>query len=65
MTGDFHPGGVITEPRGSVNSGSGTSPNFGNQVQHAIKNWIQSDLRFCKNEGSKRSKINENGGQLY
>ncbi len=32
---------------------------FGNRVQHAIKNWTKSDLRLCKNEGSKRSKINE------
>ncbi len=24
----------------------------------------QSDLRFCKNGGSKRSKINENGAQI-
>ncbi len=28
------------------------------------KNWTQSDLRFCENEGSKRFKINEKGGQL-
>ncbi len=27
-------------------------------------NWIQSDLRFCETEGSKRFKINEKGGQL-
>ncbi len=26
--------------------------------------WTQSDLRFYKNEGLKRSKINENGGLL-
>ncbi len=26
-----------------------------------IKNWTQLDLRFCKNEGSKRFKNNENG----
>ncbi len=37
---------------------------FDSQVQHAIKNWTQLDLRFCKNEGSKRSKINEKEGQL-
>ncbi len=37
---------------------------FGNQVLHTIKNWTQSDLRFCKNEGSKRSKFNKNGDQL-
>ncbi len=29
-----------------------------------IKNWTKSDLRFCKNKGSKRAKINEQGGQL-
>ncbi len=39
----------------------GFSPNFGNLVQHAIKKCTQSDLRFSKNEESKRSKINENG----
>ncbi len=33
-------------------------------VQHTITNWSQSDLRFCKNEGSKRSKINKKGDQL-
>ncbi len=33
----------------------------GNPVQHAIKNWTQSDLRFCKNEGFKRYNINKNG----
>ncbi len=33
---------------------AGFSPNF----------FTQSDLRFCKNEGPKRSKINEKGGQL-
>ncbi len=37
---------------------------FSNQVQHVIKNWTQSDLRFCKIERSKRSKINEKRGQL-
>ncbi len=37
---------------------------FGKRVQHAIKNWTKSDRRFCKNERSKRSKINEKGGQL-
>ncbi len=38
---------------------------FGNQVQHVLKNGTQSDLKFCKNEeSSKRSKINEKGGQL-
>ncbi len=34
------------------------------EVQHAIKRWTQLDVRFCKNEGSKRSKTNENWGQL-
>ncbi len=37
---------------------------FGTQVQHAIENWSQSDLRFCESEGLKRFKINEKGGQL-
>ncbi len=34
---------------------------FGSWVQHVKKNWTQSNLRFCENEGSKRSKINEKG----
>ncbi len=33
---------------------------FGREVRHVIK----SDLKFCKNEGSIRSKTNEKGGQL-
>ncbi len=45
---------------------------FGSRVQHVIKNWTQSDLGFCENEGSERSKINkkkevswiENQGQI-
>ncbi len=37
---------------------------FVRQVQHAKENWTQSDLRFCENEGSKRSKINDKGDQL-
>ncbi len=37
---------------------------FVNWVQHMIKKWTLSDLRFCKNEGSKLSNINEKGGQL-
>ncbi len=32
---------------------------FVNWVQHVIKKWTQLDLRFCKNEGSITSKINE------
>ncbi len=32
---------------------------FGTCVQHAKKNWTQSDIRFCENEGSNRFKINE------
>ncbi len=28
------------------------------------KKWTQSDLKFCKNEGSIRSKTNEKWGQL-
>ncbi len=37
---------------------------FGNRVEYEIKKSTQSDLRFCKNEGSKRLKINGKGGQL-
>ncbi len=32
---------------------------FGSRVQHMIKYFTESDLRFCENEGSKRSNINE------
>ncbi len=28
-----------------------------------LKKWTQSDLKFCKNEGSIRSKTNEKGTQ--
>ncbi len=35
---------------------------FGREVQLTIKKWTQSDLKFCKNEGSIRSKTNEKGG---
>ncbi len=31
----------------------------GGGVQHARKKWTQQDLRFCKNEESKRSNNNE------
>ncbi len=34
---------------------------FCNQVQQVIKIWTQSDLRFSKNEGSKKSQTNEKG----
>ncbi len=34
---------------------------FCSQVHHVKQNWTQSNLRFCKNEGSKRFKINIKG----
>ncbi len=37
---------------------------FGSRVQYAEKNWTQANLRFCENDGSIRSKINEKGGHL-
>ncbi len=37
---------------------------FGTWVQHTKTNWTKSDLRSCENEGSKRFKSNEKGGQL-
>ncbi len=37
---------------------------FSREVQHAIRKWTQLDLKFCKNEGSIRSKTNEKRGQL-
>ncbi len=43
----------------------GTSTNIlVGKVRHMIKKWTQLDLKFCKNEGSIRSKTNEKGGQL-
>ncbi len=45
--------------------GGGTSSNFrypGSACKK--KKRTQSDLRFCENEGSKRFKINDKGGQL-
>ncbi len=36
----------------------------GREVRHTINKWTQLDLKFCKNEGSIRSKTNEKGGQL-
>ncbi len=42
--------------------GGGTSPYFG-RCSAGDKKWNLSDLRFCNNEGSKRSKNNEKGGQ--
>lgn len=37
---------------------------FGSWVEHTIKNWTKSDLKLCKNEGSKRSQINEKESPL-
>ncbi len=44
--------------------GGGIQEIYSSQIQHKITNWTQSDLRFCKNEGSERSKINEKGGSI-
>ncbi len=44
--------------------GGGLHQSFIREVRHAIKNGPKSDLKFCKNEGSIRSKTNEKGGQL-
>ncbi len=44
-----------------IPGGGGNFPK--REVLHAIK-WTQSDRKFCKNEGSIRSKTNEKGGQL-
>ncbi len=47
----------------AVPGGGVLHKRFGCQVQHTIKeNWTQSNLKFCKYEGSKGSKINEKGG---
>ncbi len=37
---------------------------FGRGFSMRNKNWTQSYLRFCENDGSKRSKINEKVGQF-
>ncbi len=37
---------------------------FSIEVRYLIRKWTQSDLKFCKNEGSIRSKTNEKRGQL-
>ncbi len=37
---------------------------FSSHGQHGIKDLTQSDLRFCKNEESNRSKINEKRGSI-
>ncbi len=34
---------------------------FSTRVQHTQKKWTQSDLSFCKNEGSKNFKLMEKG----
>ncbi len=39
----------------SVRWNPGGGGYFGNWVQHVIKNWTQSDLRFCKKEKDLRS----------
>ncbi len=39
----------------------GTSHIFGRGVQNEMKKWTQSDISFCKNEVSKRSKNNKKG----
>ncbi len=39
------------------------SLNFNVLFQHAMKKWTQQDIRFCKNEGSKRSKNCKKEGQ--
>ncbi len=34
---------------------------FSTRVQHTKKEWTQSDISFCKNEGSKKLKLMEKG----
>ncbi len=36
----------------------------GMMVQYAIRKWTQSELRFCKIEGSQKSKDIEKGGEM-
>ncbi len=39
----------------------GTSPNFWKGGSTRDKKWTQSDLKFCKNEGSKDLKLMKKG----
>ncbi len=59
---------ILYGPGGGGGGGGELHKCFGNRVQYTIivtiENWTQWDLRFCKSEWSKRSKINEKGGQL-
>ncbi len=47
-----------------MDGGGVRKPNFWLPGSAHEQNWTQSDLRFCENEGPKRTKINERGGQL-
>ncbi len=51
------PGRMVRVP------GRGLLQIFSRLVWHAMKKWTQSDVRVCKNEGSKRSNNSETGGQ--
>ncbi len=55
--------GNCSQPPGGGGSWGGiyTSSNFRFPGSACEKNWTQSDLKFCENEGSKRFKINEIG----
>ncbi len=49
---------ILNLPRGILHQ------IFSNKGSVCDKKWTQSDLRFCKNDGSKRSMINDKRGQL-
>ncbi len=48
---------------GRLHGGGGNFTKYLINAQYMMKKWTHSDLRFCKNVGSKRSKKNEKGGQ--
>ncbi len=54
---------TCTEYKISQGQGRVLHQSFCKGFQHTIK-MDPMDLRFCKNEGSKKSKTNEKGGQL-
>ncbi len=49
---------------GGVGGGRTLYHLYRRQVQHTVKRWTQSHLRFCQNGESKRSNNSENRGHL-
>ncbi len=59
----INPWNFFINSGGSIPGGGGGGLHqiFGTQVQHTKKKWTQSDLSFCKNEGSKNLNLMEKG----